>query len=129
MARKFAEPLAAQGSLFAERAMAVVESENEHYIKRRSTGIRKLPTKAMLLPVLRLAQFYRDGKGVNANLGMAARLFNRAVELDDNGMFLNEAGWFFATVSDPKVRDPEAALRYALRALKQDEDSVYICIR
>jgi tetratricopeptide (TPR) repeat protein len=56
---------------------------------------------------------------------MAARLFKRAIEMDDNGMFLNEAAWFFATASDPNVRDAEAALRFALRALKQDEDSIY----
>lgn len=124
MARKLAEPLAAQGSLFAERAMAVVESENEHY-KAAVDWYQKAADQGDVVSVLRLAQFYRDGKGVNADLGTAARLFNRAIEMDDNGMFLNEAAWFFATARDPKIRDPEAALRYALRALEQDGDSVY----
>jgi TPR repeat protein len=123
-ARKLAEALAAQGSLFAERAMAVVESENEHY-KEAVDWYQKAADQGDVVSVLRLAQFYRDGKGVKADLGMAARLFKRAIEMDDNGMFLNEAAWFFATASDPKVRDPEAALRYALRAQKQDENSFY----
>lgn len=123
MARKLAEPLAAQGSLFAERAMAVVESENQHY-KEAVDWYQKAADQGDVVSVLRLAQFYRDGNGVNADLGMAARLFKRAIEMDGNGIFLNEAAWFFATASDPKVRDPEAALRYALRALKQDEHSI-----
>jgi TPR repeat protein len=120
LAKKLAEPLAVQGNIFAERTMAVVESENQHY-KGAFDWYQKAANQGDVVSVVRLAQFYRDGKGVAPDQGIAARLFTRATEMDGNAMFLYEAAWFFATQEDPTVRNPELALRYALRAMAQTD--------
>lgn len=69
-----------------------------------------------------LAKMYETGDGTSKDAKQAVYWYRKAADKGSADQ-LNNVAWAFATSSEPGVRDPEAALDYAQRALKAEVES------
>src|SRR5271165_6617056 len=66
-----------------------------------------------------LGLHYDNGRGVDKNPAEAIHWYQMAVEHEDAGSDpFNNLAWLYATASDPRLRNPSLALRYALKAVE-----------
>lgn len=72
-------------------------------------------------PLMTLAHCYLVGYGVEQDVAKAKELYNEGVRQRLSDGYLLAYAWWLATFPDASFRDPEYALKYALKA-EQDED-------
>jgi membrane associated rhomboid family serine protease len=69
-----------------------------------------------------LGKMYEDGnQGLPKDVAQALLWYRRAANHDDP-MVQNNVAWTYATSSNPGIRNPEAALTHALKAVSSQED-------
>jgi len=80
--------------------------------------LEKAAQQKYTLAYFQLAQIYSDGLGVSKNEARAIDYYEMVIAGDgSNAVAYNNIAWVRVTSHDPKIRDPQKALDYALKAV------------